>query len=379
VSGRVLAILVVLAIVLGGGALWLHREQGAREATNVAALGQPVLKDLKAAEIGAIRIEGPKATLTVAQRDGHWTIAERKNFPADAAKVRGLVLKAIELKVGQSEPIAAEDRARLALNESGEGAGMRLRFETADGKPLARLIVGKKYFKQRPDDPDTASADGRYVMRAEDPNTVFVVSDPLEQVSTQTARWIDRSGIAAEDVESLEVRMADGEHWKISRDSPDASWTLDGQIPPGQQVAVTKANAASYSMSLLEIDDVAPPDLAPAQSGLDQPSVVTATTFDGLTYTLKVGKLIDGKYPVTVTIEGTPKQTRTPKANESDADKAKHDKAFAENLKKLEARLARERALVGRVLMIAKIKLDDILEKRTHFLEKKEEKQVDKK
>ena len=378
-SGRVLAILVALAIVLGGGALWLHRQQSAREATNVATLGQPVLKDLKAAEIGAIRIEGPKATLTVTQRGGHWAIAERKDFPADAAKVRELVLKAIELKVGQSEPIAAEDRARLALNESGEGAGMRLRFETADGKPLARLIVGRKYFKQRPDDPDTASADGRYVMRAEDPNTVFVVSDPLEQVSTQTARWIDRSGIAAEDVESLEVRMADGEHWKISRDSPDASWTLDGEIPPGQQVAVTKANAASYSMSLLEIDDVAPPDLAPAQSGLDQPSVVTATTFDGLTYTLKVGKLMDGKYPVTVTIEGTPKQTRTPKANESDTDKAKHDKAFAENLKKLEARLARERALVGRVLMIAKIKLDDILEKRTHFLEKKEEKQVDKK
>ena len=376
-SGRGLAILVVLAIVLGGGALWLHREQSAREASNVATLGQPVLKDLKAAEIGAIRIEGPKATLSVRQHDGHWTIAERKDFPADAAKVRGLVLKAIELKVGQSEPIAAADRARLALNASGEGAGTRLTFEAADGKPLARLIIGKKYFKQRPDNPDRASADGRYVMRPEDPNTVFVVSDPLEQVSTQTARWIDRRGIAAEDVKTLEVQTADGEHWKISRENPDASWTLDGEIPAGQQVAVTKANAASYSMSLLEIDDVAPPDLAPAQSGLDQPSVVTATTFDGLTYTLKVGKLIEGKYPVTVEIQGEPGKTRTPKANESDADKAKLDKAFAENLKKLEARLTRERALAGRVLMIEKIKLDDILQKRAHFLEKKEEKKAD--
>lgn len=378
-SGRGLAILIVLAIVLGGGALWLHREQSAREATNVASLGQPVLKGLKAAEIRAIRIEGPKATLTVTQRDGGWTIAERKDFPADSAKVRGLVLKAIELKVGQSEPIAAEDRARLALNESGEGAGTRLRFDAADGKTLAGLIVGKKYFKQQPDNPDTASADGRYVMRPENPKTVLVVSDPLEQVTTQTSKWIDRRGVAAEDVKTLEVKTADGAHWKISRDSPDAAWALDGEIPPGQQVAVTKANAASYSMSLLEIDDVAPPDLTSAQSGLDRPSVVTATTFDGLTYALNVGKLIDGKYAMTVSIGGEPNKTRTPKANENDADKAKQDKAFAENLKKLEARLAREKALAGRVLMIEKIKLDDILQKREIFLEKKEEKKDDKK
>jgi len=379
VSGRGLAILVVLAIVLGGGALWLHREQSAREATNIASLGQPVLKGLKAAEIRAIRIEGPKAALTITQRDGGWTIVERRDFPADAEKVRGLVLKAIELKVGQSEPIAAEDRARLALNESGEGAGTRLKFEAADGKTLAGLIVGKKYFKQQPDNPDTASADGRYVMRPENPETVLVVSDPLEQVTTQTSKWIDRRGVAAEDVKTLEVKMADGTHWKISRDGPDAGWNLDGEIPPGQQVAVTKANAASYSMSLLGIEDVAPPDLKPAQSGLDRPSVVTATTFDGLTYTLNVGKLIDGKYAMTVSIDGEPNRTRTPKANESDADKAKQDKAFAENLKKLEARLAREKALAGRVLMIEKIKLDDILEKRAHFLEKKEEKQDGKK
>ena len=213
-------------------------------------------------------------------------------------------------------------------------------------------------------------------MRPEDPKTVLVVSDPLAQVSTQTARWIDRSGIAAEDVKTLELRMADGEHWKISRENPDATWTIDGEIPPGQQVAVTKANAASYSMSLLEIEDVAASDLTAAQSGLDKPSIVTATTFAGLTYTLKVGKLIDGKYPVTVSIEGEPNKARAPKANESDADKAKNDKAFAENLKKLEARLAREKALVGRVLLIEKIKLDDILEKRAHFLEKKEEKKA---
>jgi hypothetical protein len=378
-SGRGLAILIALAVVLGGAALWLHREQSTREASNVATLGQPVLKGLKAADIAAIKIEAPKGTLTLKRRDDGWVVVERDDFAADLAKVREFVLKAIELKVGQSEPIGADDRARLALGESGKGAGVRVSFDGADGKPLARLIVGTKYFKQRPDDPEKAPADGRYVLRPDDPKTVLVVSDPLDQVTPLSSKWIDRRGVAAEDVKTLVVRLADGEHWKLARDSTDAPWVLDGEIPAGQQTAVTKANAATYSMSLLEIEDVMPADFAPAQSGLDKPSVVTATTFDGLTYTLHVGKLIDGKYAMTVAIEGTPTKTRAPKANESDAEKAKLDKAFAEHLKKLEARLTRERALVGRVLMIEKIKLDDILEKRTHFLEKKEEKKADKK
>jgi len=379
-NGRGLAILVVLALVLGGAALLLRQQQGGREATNVATLGQPVLKDLKAADIAAIRIAAPGGTLSITRKGDRWTLAERDGFPADLEKVRAFVLKAIELKVGQSEPIGASDRARLALNESGEGAGTRVTFEAADGKPIAGLIVGKKYFKERPDDPATASADGRFVMRADDPKTMLIVSDPLAQLSIQTAKWIDRRGIAADAVKTLEVQLADGERWKIARESEDAAWSLEGETPAGQQLAVTKANAASYSMSLLEIDDVLPASRGQADTGLDKPGLVTATTFDGLTYTLKIGKLVGGKYAMTVAIDGALVQRPRPvKANESEADKAKLDKEHAERFAKNEQRLAREKALVGRVLLIDKIKLDDILQKRATFLEKKEEQKEEKK
>jgi len=373
-SGRGLAILVVLLLLLGGGALVVYQQQRGQEAANVAELGQPVLKDLKAAEVAAIRIEAPAATLSIAREGDRWTIAERKGFPADLEKVRGFVLKAIELKVGQSEPIGASDRTRLALNASGEGAGTHLTFASADGKPLARLIVGKKYFKQRPDDPEQTPADGRFVLRPDEPKTVIIVSDPLEQASPQSARWVERSGLAAESVKTLEAQLADGERWRIQRASEDAEWSLDGEIPAGQQLAVTKANAASYSMSLLEISDVAPPDITPAETGLDKPSIITATTFDGLTYALRIGREVDGKRYVAVTIEGEPAQTRAPKADERDADKAKNDKAHAERLDKLRQRLAREKALAAHVLLIDKIKLEDVLQKRAIFLEKKEDK-----
>ena len=373
-SGRGLAILIVLLLLLGGGALLMVQQQRGQEASNVAVLGQPVLKGLRAAEVAAIRIEAPAATLSIARHGDRWTIAERKGFPADLEKVRGFVLKAIELKVGQSEPIGAADRTRLALNASGEGAGTRLTFASADGKPLARLIVGKKYFKQQPDDPAQAPADGRFVLLPDEPKTVIIVADPLEQASPQSAHWVERSGLAAESVQTLEAQLADGERWKIQRTSEDGEWSLEGEMPAGQQLAVTKANAASYSMSLLEISDVAAPGIATTETGLDKPSLVTATTFDGLTYALKIGKALDGKRYVTVTIDGEPAKTRVPKPDESDADKAKRDKEFAARLAKLEQRLAREKALAAHVLLIDQIKLEDVLQKRTIFLEKKEDK-----
>jgi len=331
-----------------------------------------VLKGLKVAQVAALRIQAPGATLSIGQKNGGWRIAERNDFPADLDALRAFMLKAIDLKVGQSEPIGEKDRARLALNESGEGAGTVVTFSAADGKALARIIVGKKYFKQRPDDPEKAAADGRFVMNPEDAKTVLIVSDPLEQATPQSAGWIDRRGLAAEGVKTLEARLADGERWKLSRAHDNAEWTLEGEIPDDRQVAVTKGNAATYSMSLLEIADVAPSGITPAESGLGAPSIVTATTFDGLTYTLKIGKLVDDKHYVAATVDGDPVKQRSPVPNESATDKARRDKEHAERLANLAERLPREKALAMHVLLIDKIKLDDVLQKRSTFLEKKD-------
>ena len=60
-------------------------------------------------------------------------IAERGDFPADTGKVREFVLKAIGLKIGQSEPLGEKDRARLNLDAS----GTKVEFKAADGKNSA--------------------------------------------------------------------------------------------------------------------------------------------------------------------------------------------------------------------------------------------------
>ena len=346
-NARLVAILVVLLVVLGGGALLYQYQERSQRPGNSDTLGRPLLKDLKAADVAAIRIVEPKATLTVRQKGERWVLAERADFPADVAKVRDFVVQALSLKVGQSEPIGDKDRARLNLDQS----GTQVEFAGADGKALAQLVVGKKYFKREVDNPEKARADGRFVALPGEPKMVYVVSDPLAQATARSSEWIDRTSFKVEKVKTLEVRYPEGGGYRIERDGDNADWRLAG-ARPDEKLEVTKANAASYSLGLLELADVAPQGLT-----LEQPVSIQATTFDGLSYAIKVGKLQGDNYPVSFSSSGT----------------ARKDEKDAERIKKMEERLPREKLLSSYVLLIPKSKLEDTLKKRPEMLEKKDD------
>lgn len=351
-NARVAGVLLVLLLALGGGALILKQQNQSRRPASADTLGQPILKGLQAASIAAIAIREPGATLTLQRKEQQWTIAERGAFPADIEKVRELVLKALELKVGQSEPIADADRARLNLDDK----GTQLEFRGADGKPLAQLVIGRKFFKREPENPDRAAGDGRFVMLPEDPKTVYVVSDPLAAANAKSADWISRTGFAAEKVKTMEVSLAGGERWNIERPGDNADWKLS-PLRAGEKLDVIRANSASYSLNSVELADVAAPGLKPSDTGLDQPAAtIVAATFDGLAYTVKLGKAAGDNIYASVAVAG--------EAKASGPDAAERGKSIA-------ARLPREKALAAHALLIAKSKFEDILRKRAELLEKK--------
>jgi Domain of unknown function (DUF4340) len=332
-NARITGILVILLAMLGGGALLYQSREAARRPANAAAMGQKVFPDLKAADVASIRIVEPKATLTLQRSDQGWVVAERGGFPADLAKVREFVLKAIELKVGQSEPIGDKDRARLNL----DGSGTQVELNGADGKPLGKLVVGRKYFRREVENPDRVPADGRFIMRADNPATVYIVSEPFVQASARSAAWIDRGAFKIEKVKTLELRYPDGSGWRIERGADNADWMLAG-VKPGEKLDIGRANAASYSLGLLELADVAPGDAK--DTGLDTPTLINASTLAGLSYAIKVGKAEGESYYVSFT-----------SSSEEPRDKL----------------------LARHVLRIPKSKLEDTLKKRADFLERKED------
>jgi uncharacterized protein DUF4340 len=377
-NARIAAVFVVLLVVLGGAALVYNYQERTERAANVGTLGKLLLPELKAADIAAIKLVDPKSTLTIKRQGDGWVIAERRNFPADVSKVREFVLKLIALKVGQSEPIGDKDRARLNLDAS----GTQLEFDAADGKPLGRLVVGKKYFKREVDNPDKAPADGRFVAvvaakaGTQDGGTqqAVIIADPLTQASTKSADWIDRTSFQVEKVKTLEVRYASGEGWKLERTGDNADWKLEG-LKPGEKIDTGRANAASYTLSLLELADVAPDDVK--DTGLDKPTVINATTFDGLTYDIKVGRLQGDNYYVRFSTSGSlaPESANAAPASPAVAPaQAGAQKDDAERLKKLRERQAREKLLQDYTLLIPKSKLEDTLKPRAELLEKKPEK-----
>jgi hypothetical protein len=339
-NARVAAILVVLLAVLGGAALLYQREQGARRPDNAATLGRTLLKDLQAADIATIRIVEPKASLTIQRKDDRWVIAERADFPADTGKVREFVLKVIGLKIGQSEPLGEKDRGRLNLDAS----GTRVELKAADGKDLGVFTVGRKYFKREVDNPAKAIPDGRFVALPSEVGTAYLVGDPLTQAAANSAEWIDRTSFQVEKVKTLDLRFPAGGAWRIERSGDNAEWKLAG-AKPGEKLDVSRANAASYSLQLLELADVAPKDVA--DTGLDKPIAIDATTLEGLSYAIKVGRLAGDNYYVSFTSSG----------NHKAEDKA-----------------AREKMLSQHVLLIPKSKLEDTLKPRAELLEKSPQK-----
>jgi len=332
-NARSVAILVVLLAVLGGGALLYQRQEAERRPAGSAALGQKLFKDLKAADVASIRIVEPKAALTLQRKDQGWVVVEREDFPADLAAVREFVLKTIELKVGQTDPIGEKDRARLNLDAS----GTRVQLAGADGKPLAELIVGRKYFKREPEDAQKAPADGRFVLLPAQPQTAYVVSDPLARASAASAGWIDHAGFKVEKVRALEVRYPDNGSWRIERSGDNADWRLDS-ARPGEKLDPGKANAASYTLSLLTLADVAPKGAA--DTGLDKPVRIEATTLAGVTYSLRVGKQAGDNYYVAM------------------------ETSSAE---------PRERLLARHVLLVPQAKLEDTLKRRDELLAKNQD------
>jgi Domain of unknown function (DUF4340) len=339
-NARVATILVMLLAVLGGGALLYQQQERARRPENVGTLGRTLFKDLKAADIVAIKIVEQKATLTVQRKDERWVIAERADFPADLAKVREFVLKVIGLKVGQSEPLGEKDRARLNLDAS----GTRVEFLGADGKPLGALVVGRKHFKREVENPEKAIPDGRFIVLPDEAGTAYLVADPLTQATVKTAEWIDRSSFQVEKVKRLEVRYPRSGGWRIERAGDNADWKLVG-AKPGEKLDIPRANAASYSLQLLELADVAPKDAT--DTGLDKPTSVDATTLEGAAYAIKVGKPVGDNYYVTFTASGI-------KPDAKDAERVKIQSPH--------------------VLLIPKSKLDDTLKQRADLLEKKQKK-----
>ena len=168
--------------------------------------------------------------------------------------------------------------------------------------------------------------------------------------------------------------------WKVTRDTESATeWKL-ADAKPGEQLDSSKTSSFSYALNSPSFNDVLPADTKPEQTGLDKPTVVTLDTFENFTYTIKLGQKTNDNIPLVVAVTAQIPKERTPGKDEKPEDKTKLDKEFKDKQKKLEDKLAQEKAFEKWVYLVSNWTVDSLLKERSQLLaEKKEEPKKDEK
>ena len=345
---------LMLAVVIMCGAgfalFWqditAYRDSGAK-------IGAQLLPPMKVGDVAKLRLQDATGEVTLAVKDKVWRVEQRGGYPADFAEISGLILKLLDVKVVQSEVVGASLHGRLNLlapdkgaKGAKEGTGTLVELSDAAGKVLVSMVLGKVSLKKDPMNPLPNAKDGvpagRHILVAGKGDNVFVVSDPLDKAVARPGAWLTKDFFKIERIKTLQL-AADGgvnaaaSSWKITRDEEWGQWkfaTGGGQLHPSAAVTVNNA-WSGLSFTDVILDD---------KTGTDKAVTFTAQTFDDLTYTVKLAPHTDGDYVLRFKVAGTPPKTRKPEQKEKAEDVAKLDKEFAENLRRLEARVMLEQA-----------------------------------
>ena len=358
-------ILFVVLVVLGGAGLALFWQDLAQYRESGAKIGAKLLPDLKIADVAQIRLQDGKHETTLARKEKGWAVQERGGYPADFNAISDLMVKLIELKITQSEQVAAKLYPRLELGEpgKGEGAGTVMEFKDASGASLARITLGKKVLKKDPMNPLPGARDGvpagRYVLPPAAKDRVVAVSDPLNAAEADPAKWLKKGFFKAERIRTLAVGPEGrAPEWKITRSEEWGQWRFAGAGALDASAAVAAVNKLG-SMSFVDVV----PD--PEQDPVHNATVAMAETFDKLTYKIRIAKRKAGDdYQVRVTVSGEPPRKRVPEKGEKPEDKERLDKEFAEALKALEERVEAEKARAKWGFVVAGSEVEPLLKTR---------------
>jgi hypothetical protein len=233
------------------------------------------------ADIASVGIEKKGLALTLRRRGEDWLVAQKGDYPADVGKVGQLVLTLADMRLVEPKTRLPELYPRLEVADPGTGGGTLVALSDAAGKPLARLIVGKREFDRL--------GEGRgavYVRRPGDAQS-WLASGGLD-LPGDLDGWLDRRITDIGDGRIAEVSLVapDGSRLSLRRTKPEDGFAIVG-APSGTKLkSDTATNQPAMTLDALTFDDVTPAAKLPVPAS----GVVTASykTFDGLSVDLRL-------------------------------------------------------------------------------------------
>jgi hypothetical protein len=372
-----LTLLLVVGAVLGGLGWVAYQKQNKAYTDSTQKMGGKLLPNFPLNDVEQIVIKQSAGTLQLAKKDDIWVVKDRGDHPANFDTISDTVRKFWELKVAKPVKTSAARLATLELVPPDKGPGTLVEFKDKSGKTINSVLLGAKSMKQAPAESQFGGGswpDGRYVMVGSDVGGVALVTEPFSNLEAKPESWLKKEWFKVEKLKSVSVVTTNAtNNWKLSRETETGEWKLadakkDESLDNGKSGTVTSA------LSYPSFNDVAT-NTAPSATGLDKPITATLETFDGFTYTAKVGgKSGEENHYFQIAMSGNFPKERTPGKDEKPEDKEKLDKEFAESRKKLEDKLKADQAFEKWTYVVSKWTIDPFLKERKDLLvEKKEE------
>jgi Domain of unknown function (DUF4340) len=373
-----LTLLIVVGAVLGGLGWVAYQKQNKAYTDSTQKMGGKLLPNFPLNDVEQIVIKQSGSELHLAKKDEIWVVKDRGDYPANFSNISDLLRKFWELKVAKPVKTGPSRLPMLELVPPDKGAGTLVEFKDKSGKPINSVLLGAKSMKQAGEDSPFGGGggfpDGRYVMVGSDVQSVALVTEPFSSAEAKPENWLEKDWFKVEKLKSVSVVSTNAtNNWKLSRETETGEWKLadakkDEALDNGKSGTVTSA------LSYPSFNDLAT-NSSPSATGLDKPITATLETFDGFTYTAKVGgKSGEENLYFQIAVAGNFAKERTPGKDEKAEDKEKLDKEFAENRKKLEDKLKSVKAFEKWTYVVSKWTVDPFLKERKDLLvEKKEE------
>lgn len=270
--GRGLLLLALLTVLAVGGALLTRQSPVAPPDEGGEAYFLPGLKD-RLDEVERVRVHAPDGSrlAEIVRREGGWTVANRRDYPADPETLRGSLIGLAEARRLAPKSDRAEGHARLGVADPGasDGSGILLRLEGLD--PPIGVLIGSA----APGD-----AGGTHVRRA-DEQRAWLVSGALQR-HDEIADWLDDRLVDVEAVRVHRVRIApvDGQPVRVLLPSPDAPRFEIENRPHGRRpLSSTLSKSIARGIADLRLTDVVP---AAETEPPPRLAVARFETFDGL-------------------------------------------------------------------------------------------------
>lgn len=387
-KSRTVIILWIVALVFGLSVFLVKKSStgNAKDATKRTP-GQTLLADFPAEKTAGIEITGAEQSVTLALKDGKWTVAQRDGFPANSRNINDLLRTLDELKIAQGIEAGPSFAPRFGMDEKAsksEDRGITAIFKDASGTELAKVSFGKNLDAAASASPFGGGATGRFVRNHADESGFYAVSEVFGTLSEDPKSWLSDEFIKVEKIKGISLTKpgSDENEWEFTRADENAEFAFT-EAYPGVKTDAAATSPLKSLFSFSRFDDVVPTAEVEKKATPEKLQKAVITTFEGITYsiTLQPAKPAAAKegaeappatdnYLMTVAVAAElPKERKIPegeKAEEAVAAK----KAFDERLKALTESLEKSKALEGRTFEVSKFTVDALLKNRAEFMEK---------